>query len=156
MILVRQFVRADEQGRKKVYNFYLAHVGFINNWDLVDGSAPYIVGPFLWKTDRRPLYALAKSDSLWKRRIAIISTFYFIRQNDFSDALKISRLLLDDEHDLIHKAVGWMLREVGKRDKTAAESFLRTHYRKMPRTMLRYAIERLPESQRRRYLLGRI
>jgi 3-methyladenine DNA glycosylase AlkD len=156
MLLVRQFARAGEQRRKRLYNCYLAHTRFINNWDLVDGSAPYIVGPFLWKRDRRPLYALAASCSLWERRMAIISTFHFIRQNDFDDALKISELLLDDERDLIHKAVGWMLREVGKRDKAAAESFLRMHYRKMPRTMLRYAIERLPQSQRKKYLLGRI
>ena len=156
MILVRQFARSDQHGRQRIYNFYLAHTPFVNSWDLVDGSAPYIVGPFLWKGDRRPLYALAKSDSVWERRIAVLSTFYFIRQNDFADALKISQLLLDDEHDLIHKAVGWMLREVGKRDETAAKSFLGKHYREMPRTMLRYAIERLPESQRRKYLVRRI
>ena len=156
MILVRQFARADENVRERIYDFYVAHTSFINNWDLVDGSAPYIVGPFLWKRDRSPLYVLAKSTSLWERRIAILSTFYFIRQNDFVDALKISELLLADEHDLIHKAVGWMLREIGKRDREVEESFLKTRCRTMPRTMLRYAIERFPEPHRRRYLLGRV
>ena len=154
IILVRQFSRADEQCRKRIYNLYLAHARFINNWDLVDGSAPHIVGAFLWKGDRRPLYILAKSTSLWERRIAILSTFYFIRQNDFADALKISELLLGDEHDLIHKAVGWMLREIGKRDPVVEELFLKMHHQKMPRTMLRYAIERFPESLRTKYLLG--
>ena len=156
MILVRQFARADENVREQIYDFYVAHTSFINNWDLVDGSAPYIVGPFLWKRDRSPLYVLAKSTSLWERRIAILSTFYFICQNDFVDALKISELLLADEHDLIHKAVGWMLREIGKRDREVEESFLKTRCRTMPRTMLRYAIERFPEPHRRRYLLGRV
>lgn len=156
MILVQQFTRADEAARERIYSFYLAHKAFVNNWDLVDGSAPYIVGPYLWTRDRRQLYVLAKSPSLWERRIAILATFYFIRQNDFNDALKISGLLLQDEHDLIHKAVGWMLREIGKRDLVAEEGFLKEHYRTMPRTMLRYAIERLPESRRRKYLLGKV
>ena len=156
MILVRQFARADEELRRRVYEFYLAHTSFINNWDLVDGSAPYIVGPFLWERDRGQLYVFAKSPSLWEKRIAMISTFYFIRQNDFHDAFKIAALLLDDEHDLIHKAVGWMLREIGKRDRAAEEAFLKNHYRTMPRTMLRYAIERFPEAQRRRFLLGKV
>ena len=156
MILVRQFHRADEDLRKQIYDFYLAHTLFINNWDLVDGSAPYIVGPYLWKRDRRQLHVFAKSASLWERRIAIISTFYFIRQNDFDDALKIAARLLSDEHDLIHKAVGWMLREIGKRNLEVEESFLKLHSRKMPRTALRYAIERFPQSKRRKYLLGEI
>jgi 3-methyladenine DNA glycosylase AlkD len=156
LILVRRFERANEQGRKTIYDFYVAHTRFINNWDLVDGSAPYIVGAFLWSRNRRPLWVLAKSPSLWERRIAVLSTLYFIRQNDFADALKISELLLCDEHDLIHKAIGWMLREIGKRDRITAEAFLKTHYRRMPRTMLRYAIERFPESRRRKYLLGTI
>jgi len=156
MILVRQFARGDEQLRERIYAFYLAHVPFINNWDLVDGSAPYIVGPFLWKRDRRQLHAFAQSKSLWERRIAMVSTFYFIRQNDFRDALRIARLLRHDEHDLIHKAVGWMLREIGKRDQAAEENFLKLHYKVMPRTMLRYAIERFPEARRRDYLRGNI
>jgi 3-methyladenine DNA glycosylase AlkD len=153
MILVRQFARADESLREQIYDFYLAHTRFINNWDLVDGSAPYIVGPFLWERDRSQLYRLAKSSSLWERRIAMLATLYFIRQNDFDDALKISALLVADQHDLIHKAVGWMLREIGKRSLAAEESFLKVHCRAMPRTMLRYAIERFPETQRRKYLL---
>ena len=153
MILARQFAGADENLRERIYDFYLAHTRFINNWDLVDGSAPYIVGPFLWERDRSELYRLAKSSSLWERRIAMLATFYFIRQNDFNDALQISALLIDDKHDLIHKAVGWMLREIGKRNLAAEESFLKVHCRTMPRTMLRYAIERFPESQRRKYLL---
>jgi 3-methyladenine DNA glycosylase AlkD len=156
MILVRQFSRGDERRREQIYDFYLQHTSFINNWDLVDGSAPYIVGPFLWNRDRGRLYAFAASQSLWERRIAIISTFYFIRQNDFADALKIAELLLSDDHDLIHKAAGWMLREIGKRDLAAEESFLKKHCRTMPRTALRYAIERFPESKRQRYLTGKV
>jgi 3-methyladenine DNA glycosylase AlkD len=156
MILTRQFARADETHRQQIYDFYLAHISHINNWDLVDGSAPYIVGPFLFTRDRKQLYGFAKSASLWERRIAILATFYFIRQNDFADALKISRLLLKDEHDLIHKAVGWMLREIAKRDLVAAEAFLKSHHRMMPRTMLRYAIERFPEATRQKYLRGEI
>jgi len=156
MILVRQFDRGSDELREKIYRFYFAQMRFINNWDLVDGSAPYIVGPHLWTRNKAQLYVLARSTSLWERRIAIIATQYFIRQNDFADALKISKILLADNHDLIHKAVGWMLREIGKRDLAAEESFLKVHYRKMPRTMLRYAIERFPEAKRRRYLLGRI
>ena len=152
MILVRQFDRGDSELRQKIYDFYLAHTRFINNWDLVDGSAPYIVGPFLWERDRKPLYILAGSDSLWERRIAILATFYFIRRNDFADALKICAALIKDKHDLIHKAVGWMLREIGKRNQAAEERFLKKHCRTMPRTALRYAIERFPEKQRRKYL----
>ena len=156
MILVRRFARENDQGRRQIYKLYLAHSRLINNWDLVDGSAPYIVGAFLWSRNRKPLYVLAKSPSLWERRIAVLSTFHFIRQNDLADALRISELLLRDEHDLIHKAVGWMLREIGKRDRIIGETFLKMHYREMPRTMLRYAIERFPEARRRKYLLGKI
>jgi 3-methyladenine DNA glycosylase AlkD len=156
MILVRQFARADEPVRRQVYDFYLEHSTCINNWDLVDGSAPYITGPYMWAhtAARKQLYVYVKSSSLWERRIAIVSTFYFIRQNDFQDALKISKLLLDDKHDLIHKAVGWMLREIGKRDLKAEQTFLKKHYRKIPRTTLRYAIERFPEALRKKYLVG--
>ena len=156
MILVRQFSRADERLREQIYDFYLQHIRFINNWDLVDGSAPYIVGPYLFSRSRRQLHAFAKSNSVWERRIAIIATFYFIRRNDFADALEIAARLLSDDHDLIHKAVGWMLREIGKRDKAAEESFLKEHYRRMPRTTLRYAIERFPEAERQRYLSGKV
>jgi 3-methyladenine DNA glycosylase AlkD len=120
----------------------------------VDLSAPKIVGSYLMDKSRESLYALAKSRNLWKRRIAILSTFHFIRQNDFQDTLNISTILLDDDHDLIHKAVGWMLREVGKRNLSVEEKFLLQHHKKMPRTMLRYAIERFPEAKRQRYLNG--
>ena len=156
MILVRQFARAEEDVRERIYRFYLAQSRFINNWDLVDGSAPYIVGPFLCQRERQQLYTLASSTSVWERRIAILSTFHFIRQSDFADVLKISELLLSDKHDLIHKAVGWILRETGKRDPAVEESFLKKHHHKMPRTMLRYAIERFPEPLRRKFLLGTI
>jgi 3-methyladenine DNA glycosylase AlkD len=156
MILVRQFGRAEDERREPIFDFYLANTRFVNNWDLVDGSAPYIVGPFLFTRDRGPLYVLARSESLWERRIAILSTLYFIRRADFADTLKISEVLLGDEHDLIHKAAGWMLREVGKRDMAVEKAFLKKHYRKMPRTMLRYAIEKFPETERRKYLLGKI
>jgi len=139
-----------------VYRAYLANTHRINNWDLVDGSAADIVGAHLFERDRKPLYRLAKSKSLWERRIAIIATFYFIRRNQFDDTLAIADLLLNDKEDLMHKAVGWMLREVGKRDLKGEEDFLLPHYHKMPRTMLRYAIEKFPEPKRLDYLHGRL
>ncbi|HYE71729.1 MAG TPA: DNA alkylation repair protein, partial [Blastocatellia bacterium] len=123
-----------------------------NNWDLVDCTAPQIVGAHLLNRDRRILYRLTKSKSLWERRISIIATFQFIRRNDFSDTLNIAELLLSDKEDLIHKATGWMLREVGKRDLKAEKDFLNIHCHRMPRTMLRYAIERFPEEERQKYL----
>lgn len=156
LLLVRSFVKGDEDARKTIYTLYLKHTRYINNWDLVDLSAPNIVGAYLLERSREPLYVLAKSRDLWKRRIAILSTFMFIRENDFDDALRIAKLLLTDEHDLIHKAVGWMLREIGKRDMRIEEQFLKPHYQKMPRTMLRYAIERFPEQKRQKYLKGKI
>jgi 3-methyladenine DNA glycosylase AlkD len=152
MILVRKYERGDEATRDEIYLGYLRNTSRINNWDLVDVSAHAIVGAHLRERDRAPLYALAKSNSLWERRIAIISTQYFIRHNDFDDTLRIAEILLDDKHDLIHKATGWMLREVGKRDQPALERFLRKHAGRMPRTMLRYAIERFPEELRKRYM----
>lgn len=152
MILVRKYERADEPARQEIYHRYLASTGRINNWDLVDVSAPSIVGAYLLDRDRAPLFALAKSSSLWERRVAIISTSFFIRHDQFDDTLRIAEILLDDRHDLIHKATGWMLREVGKRDQPVLERFLRQHAREMPRTMLRYAIERFPEELRRRYM----
>ncbi len=156
LMLVRAFSRGDDGLKRRIYSRYLKSTRFINNWDLVDLSAPNIVGVYLSDKDRRPLYSLAKSRDLWKRRIAILSTARFIRQNDFSDTLRISRILLSDEHDLIHKAVGWMLREVGKRSLATEEKFLQAHYKKMPRTMLRYAIERFPETKRKKYLNGTV
>jgi len=152
VILVTQAAKADAKARKAIYDFYFANKKFINNWDLVDLSAPQIVGAYLAGRSRRPLYRLAKSSWLWDRRIAILATFHFIRLREFGDTLKIAETLLGDREDLMHKAVGWMLREVGKRDMAALEDFLGRHCRVMPRTMLRYAIERFPEKKRRVYM----
>lgn len=154
LALVRFFDRGDALIRESVYDLYLANTGSINNWDLVDCSAPAIVGGHLLGRDTEPLYRLARSTSLWERRIAILATFTFIRHNRFDDTLAICRMLLGDCQDLIHKATGWMLREVGKRDQYALEEFLRMHCRVMPRTMLRYAIEKFPADKRRMYLDG--
>jgi 3-methyladenine DNA glycosylase AlkD len=156
LLLVDRFSKAGEPRRGSIYRHYLASTRYINNWDLVDSSASQIVGAYLEDKDRQVLYELADSANLWERRIAIISTFHFIRLHDFSDTLDIASLLQNDQQDLIHKAVGWMLREVGKRDAPVEEEFLKSHYREMPRTMLRYAIERFPEQQRKKYLQGRI
>jgi|ERR1700754_2634275 len=156
LILVRRFAKADPAARRRIYELYLAHTEFINNWDLVDLSAPHIVGAYLVDKSRKPLYGLVRSPGLWARRIGILATFHFIRQNDFKDTFELSKRLLSDKEDLIHKATGWMLREVGKRDETAARRFLVEHYRKMPRTMLRYAIERFPDAERQSYLKGLI
>jgi len=156
LILVDAFAAADALGQAQIYKIYRQSTRFINNWDLVDTSAPQIVGAFLWKRSKAPLYHLARSANLWERRIAIIATFYFIRHDEFGPTLRIARQLLSDQEDLIHKAVGWMLREIGKRDPAAEEKFLRRHYRQMPRTMLRYAIERFPKPHRQRYLRGLI
>ena len=155
LMLVHQYAKGDDAQQKRIYGLYLKSTRSINNWDLVDLSAPNIVGAHLLDRSRKPLYTLAKSNDLWKRRIAILATFTFIRQNDFDDAFRIAKTLLQDDHDLLHKAVGWMLREVGKRDQRAEERFLKQHYKKMPRTMLRYAIERFPEGKRRNYLDGK-
>lgn len=154
LAFVRCFEKGDAAVRDRVYALYLANTASINNWDLVDCSAPKIVGNYLLVRDREPLYRLAASPVLWERRIAILATFAFISQGQFDDSLAIGRLLLADGEDLIHKAAGWMLREVGKRDLAALEMFLCAHCRVMPRTMLRYAIERLPAGQRQRYLKG--
>lgn len=156
LILVRKYSKGDAMTKKKIYEFYLENTQFINNWDLVDGSAHHIVGAFLMDKSKKPLYRLAKSENLWERRISMISTFYFIRQNRYKETLQIAETLLTDPEDLIHKAVGWMLREIGKRDLTTEERFLKKHYMKMPRTMLRYAIEKFPESKRQQYLKGMI
>ncbi len=155
VILILQTAKSDVETRKKAYDLYLANSGYINNWDLVDLSAPQIVGAYLEERSRRPLYRLAKSSSLWERRISILATFRFIKRNDFDDTLKIAEMLLNDREDLIHKAVGWMLREVGKRNQNALEAFLDEHGRVMPRTMLRYAIEKFPEKKRQAYLKRR-
>lgn len=155
LVLVKKYQKSDEKEKKRIFDLYLANTKHINNWDLVDLSSPNIVGAYLSNKNKSILYKLAKSH-LWDKRIAIISTAYFIRNNDFKDTLKISEILLKDKHDLIHKAVGWMLREVGKRNLAEEERFLKKHYKQMPRTMLRYAIEKFPEQKRKAYLNGRI
>ncbi len=154
--LNEKYSKGDDAIRKQVYELYLGHIEHINNWDLVDSSASLIVGLHLYDKDRQPLYTLAKSDNIWARRIAVIATFHFIKQNDFTDTIRIAAILINDKHDLIHKAVGWMLREVGKRDMTIEKRFLQQHYQKMPRTMLRYAIEKFDEETRQAYLKDRI
>ena len=151
-ILVLKYNKEDEKGKKKVVDFYVSNLKHVNNWDLVDSSAPYILGNYLLDNERSILYKLASSDNLWERRIAILSTFSFIKNNQYEDALNISGILISDEHDLIHKAVGWMLREIGKRDIKTEEEFLQKHYHEMPRTMLRYAIEKFDEEKRKSYL----
>lgn len=138
--------------RQRFFNFYLKNTKNINSWDLVDLSAPSIVGNYLLDKPRNILYRLVKSKNFWERRIAVLACFVFIRNNDFKDILKISEMLLKDDHNLIHKAVGWMLREIGKRDQKIEEEFLEKHVKQMPRTMLRYAIEKFPETKRKSYL----
>ena len=155
LIMVRQYVDADARTRRTIHQIYLRNTASINNWDLVDSSAAQIVGAHLETADRRLLRRLARSKSLWERRIAMIATYHYIRQGEFRDALAVAELLLKDEHDLIHKAAGWMLREIGKRDRAAEEAFLERHAARMPRTMLRYAIERLPPKVRRKYLAAK-
>lgn len=155
MLLVDAFQGAGERERRGIYNFYLANTKCINNWDLVDASAAQIVGGWLLDRSRAPLDKLARSTSLWERRIAIIATFHFIKLGDFEETFRIADLLMTDSHDLIHKAVGWMLREVGKRDGAAERQYLAERDNRMPRTMLRYAIEKFPEQERQDYLKGR-
>jgi len=152
LILVLNYGRGDDIEKKKIYDLYLENTSYINSWDLVDGSAHHIVGAFLMDKNKAPLYRLAKSENLWERRIAMVSTFYFIKHDQFRETLEIAKILLTDPEDLIHKAVGWMLREIGKRDLAAEETFLKKHAMNMPRTMLRYAIEKFPEPKRQRYL----
>ena len=156
LILIRHYYRGDQVARDKIHRFYLEHTRFVNNWDLVDASAPHLLGHYLEGRPKDALTRLAASGNWWERRLAIIATLHFIKRQDFDETLRIARLLLGDSEDLIHKAVGWMLREVEKRQTTVAEAFLQTHYRNMPRTMLRYAIERLPEARRQAYLKGTV
>lgn len=152
LILTDAYERTAESGRAAIYRLYLKNLVRVNNWDLVDCSAPRIVGRHLKERPRKILFRLARSNILWRRRVAVLATFYFIRRGDFGDSLRLAELLLDDEHDLMHKAVGWMLREIGKRDVAALKKFLRQHAARMPRTMLRYAIEKLHERERQFYL----
>lgn len=151
-ILLMQYQKGDEKKKKEIFSFCLANTKYINNWDLVDGLAPKIIGSWLSDKSKEIIYKLAVSENLWERRIAIISTLTFIRNGQFEDTFKIAEILLKDEHDLIHKAVGWMLREVGKLDRGAEERFLDRHCSRMPRTALRYAIEKFPQNLRQRYL----
>ena len=156
LILQDKYEKGGEKEKEKVFKFYIRNRKGINNWDLVDISAPKIVGEHLLDRDKKLLYEFARSKNLWERRIAILSTFTFIRAGKFENTFKISDILLDDNHDLIHKAVGWMLREIGKKEISAEEKFLKPRYKKMPRTILRYAIEKFPEIKRKQYLLSKI
>lgn len=156
LLMVRQYAKGNADARGRLYAAYLRHTRYINNWDLVDSSAEYIVGAHL-RADgnaEQVLNRLVASKSVWQRRIAMLSTFHFIKHDEFEHALRVAEQLLSDSHDLIHKAVGWMLREMGNRDLATEKRFLSQHYRVMPRTMLRYAIEKFPEAQRQRYLKG--
>ncbi|HJX51061.1 MAG TPA: DNA alkylation repair protein [Candidatus Nanoarchaeia archaeon] len=160
LILINRYKKAEKNPVEKIriFEFYIenASKNNINNWDLVDLSAPKIAGEFLLKDDRRILKNLAKSDNIWERRIAIVSTMPFVKNRNFGETLSIADILINDEHDLIHKAVGWMLREIGKKNENVLEIFLATRYKQMPRTMLRYAIEKFPEEKREKYLRGEI
>lgn len=156
-MLVYKFEKAETpEERREIVHFYLANADFVNNWDLVDASADKILGAYLYHRDRSVLWELARSGHLWRQRLAVIATFYFIRRGDFAETLQLAEFFLDHEHDLIHKVVGWMLREIGKRDFQVEYAFLREHYRRMPRTMLRYAIEKFDPELRRAFLQGLI
>lgn len=152
LILVEKFVKAKEEEKKIIKELYLNNTEWINNWDLVDLSAPKILGEYYWNKPKNILYKLAESENLWERRISIISTFSFIRKGCFNTSLKIAEILVNDDHDLIHKAVGWMLREIGKRDQVKEEQFLIKHYKTMPRTMLRYSIEKFSKEKKQFYM----
>lgn len=153
-ILIDHYYNSAGDVRSAIHHLYLEHTTFVNSWDLVDASAPHLVGHYLKDRSKDTLTCLAASASLWERRIAILATFAFIKAGNYDETLRIARLLLGDPEDLIHKAVGWMLREVGKREITVTDAFLRAHHQEMPRTMLRYAIEKFPEAQRQAYLKG--
>lgn len=155
-ILIEHFKKADEHTKKIIFNFYLRNTKRVNNWDLVDISAERIIGVYLLDKDNNVLFKLARSKNLWEKRIAIMSTFHFIKNGNYETTLAIADMLLKDEHDLIHKAVGWMLREIGNRNLKVEETYLEKHYKIMPRTMLRYAIEKFPEKIRQAYLKGKI
>jgi 3-methyladenine DNA glycosylase AlkD len=151
-IMTAQFEKASPTHQEKIVDAYFKNTQYINNWDLVDTSAPYILGPYFLDRDKQPLYRLVKSKNIWERRIAILTTYHFIKQGKFSDTFAIAKILLEDTHDLIHKAVGWMLREIGKRSGAQEEVFLKKYAAVMPRTMLRYALEKFPENKRKHYL----
>lgn len=149
-ILINKYKTTNH--KKIIFHFYIKNTKYINNWDLVDLSAPNIVGEHLLDRDREILYQFAKSDNVWERRIAVLATFWFIKNNRFEESLRLAEILLKDKHDLIHKAVGWMLREIGKRDQKVEEKFLKKYCKKMPRTMLRYAIEKFPKEKKEYYM----
>lgn len=155
-ILIHKFENGDQNEKKRIFLFYLKNRKGVNNWDLVDLSAPKIVGKYLLDNDKRLLFKFASSKNIWDKRIAILATYEFIRNEKYETTLKIAKLLLNDDHDLIQKAVGWMLREIGKRSLLTEEKFLKIYYKKMPRTMLRYAIEKFPEAKRKKYLQRKI
>ena len=152
LMLVLKYPKVAEEEQGKIYNLYLSNVNYINNWDLVDISAPHIIGAYLFKNNTEKLWELANSEHLWSQRISVLSTFYFIRQGEFIPTMELSKYFLKHEHDLIHKATGWMLREVGKRDVNSLYSFLNKFHKTMPRTMLRYAVEKIPPQQRIIYM----
>jgi len=154
LILMNKFKKADERTQGDIFNFYVKNSEKINNWDLVDISSPHIVGKFLFNKKKDILYEFAQSNNLWKKRISVVSCCYFIKQEEYNDALRIFEILLRDEHDLIHKAIGWMLREIGKRDEKVLLKFLKKHYKNLPRTTLRYAIEKFKQEKRKELLKG--
>jgi 3-methyladenine DNA glycosylase AlkD len=156
LVLTYQYKSKKITNKDAIYDFYIQHISQVNNWDLVDVTCPHVVGRHLLNKDRTILYNLANSNDLWEKRIAIVSTFAFINAHQFEDTLKIADILLNDTHDLIHKAVGWAIRNVGIKDKDAMKEFLNPRYKTMPRTMLRYAIEKMPEDIRQMYLKGLI
>jgi len=156
LLLVAKYKKGSDQEKHLIYRCYTKNLAYVNNWDLVDFTADHIIGEHLYQRSKIPLQQWAKSKNLWKRRVAILATFNYIKKSEFTDALQIADLLINDKEDLIHKAVGWMLREIGKRDIMVEENFLKSRYRKMPRTMLRYAIEHFPENKRKAYLHEKI
>jgi len=156
IILVNQFRKGNAEKKEEIFKFYIQHIEHINNWDLVDGTAPTIVGEYLFQKNRELLFQLASDSNLWKQRIAVLATMYFIKKNDFEITFELSKLLLNHPHDLMHKAIGWMLREIGKKNYEVEFEFLAQHYKNMPRTMLRYAIEKFDEPIRQQFLKGTV
>lgn len=152
IILTNRFAKATEKEKKEIFDFYIQQRKYINNWDLIDTTTPHIVGAYLFDKEKTILYEFAQSPFLWERRIAILATFYFLKRKHYKETVAIAEILLKDKEDLIHKATGWMLRELGKMDQKTEEMFLKKHSQKMPRTMLRYALERFPEEKRKLYM----
>ncbi|MGX6960701.1 MAG: DNA alkylation repair protein [Rickettsia endosymbiont of Pentastiridius leporinus] len=153
IILINKYQKASDKDKRLFYEFYIDHIKYVNNWNLVDASAYHIIGAYLWDKDKDYLFTLTKSRDLWERRISIVATWYFIRKNELEITFKLAKLLLNDKHDLIHKAVGWMLREAGKKDQKQLVGFLDSYVLQMPRTTLRYAIEKFPKEIYKKYIL---